>query len=77
MVDGNGGEPAVVIERRSGGGAGLFLLGLAIGAGIALLLAPGSGEETRAALSRQARRLRRKARDLAASLPRDEEDDGV
>lgn len=60
MADGNG-ESSVVIERR-GGGAGVFFLGLAIGAGLALLFAPQSGEDTRAALSRNARKAKRKAR---------------
>lgn len=58
-------EPAVVIERRSGGGTGLFLLGLAVGAGLALLFAPQSGEETRDVVRRTARRLRRRAKNLA------------
>lgn len=63
-------EPAVVIERRGGGagsGVALFLLGAAVGAGLALLFAPQSGEETRAQIRRGARRLKRKARDLADS----------
>jgi gas vesicle protein len=34
-----------------------FLLGAAVGAGVALLLAPASGEETRRRLSDSARRL--------------------
>lgn len=34
-----------------------FLLGAAVGAGVALLLAPASGEETRKKLGDQARRL--------------------
>lgn len=65
VADGNGSDP-VVIERRSGG-AGLFFLGLAVGAGLALLFAPQSGEETRAQVARQARRVKRKARRLADS----------
>jgi gas vesicle protein len=44
-----------------------FLAGLAlgalIGAGVALLLAPGTGEETRHAVSHRARRLARDARE--------------
>ena len=39
-------EPYVVIERQQGSGIGSFLLGAAIGAGIALLLAPRSGAST-------------------------------
>lgn len=60
-------ESAVVIERRGGGagtGIALFLLGAALGAGVALLFAPQSGEDTRADLRRGARRLKRKARDV-------------
>lgn len=58
------GEPAVVIERQ-GSGVGTFLFGIAVGAGLALLFAPQSGEDTRAEVRRTARRVRRKARDLA------------
>ena len=39
------GQPRIVIEER-GGGAGSFLLGVLVGAGAALLLAPRSGRET-------------------------------
>jgi gas vesicle protein len=63
-------DEAVVIERRGGGvgsGIAVFLLGAAVGAGLALLFAPQSGEETRADLRRGARRVKRKARDLADS----------
>ncbi len=63
-------EPAVVIERRGGGagsGVALFLLGAALGAGLALLWAPQAGDETRAQLRRSTRRLKRKARDLKES----------
>ena len=59
-------EPNVVVERRSGGGIGLFLLGAVVGAGLALLYAPQSGTDTRADLRRGARRARRKAREFAA-----------
>lgn len=48
--------PVVVIEKS--GGAGSFLMGLLIGAGAALLLAPQSGEETRRAIRDRGRRLR-------------------
>jgi gas vesicle protein len=57
-------EPTVVIER-GGNGAALFLLGAAIGAGIALMLAPRTGEETRAAVRRTARKAKRRAREFA------------
>jgi gas vesicle protein len=48
--------PYIVIERR-GSGAGPFVWGALLGAGIALLLAPRSGEETQAEIRRTARRL--------------------
>ena len=60
-------EP-IVVERRSGGGIGLFLLGVAVGAGLALLYAPQSGAETRQELRRGARRLKRRARVLAEEV---------
>lgn len=66
MVD-DSEDPAVVIERRSGGGVGVFLLGAALGAGLALLFAPQSGDETRAQVRRSARRVKRSARKMAES----------
>ena len=57
-------EPYVVIEKQEGS-VGSFLLGIAIGAGIALLFAPQSGVETRRDLRRRARRARRAAVDMA------------
>lgn len=66
MADSDGGQPAVVIERRGGGGGmGMFLLGVVVGAGIALLYAPQAGDETRAALRSGARRMKRQVRDAA------------
>ncbi len=60
-------DDRVVIVKRDGGsvGAGMLLLGLAIGAGAALLFAPSSGAETRDRLQRQARRAGRRAQHLA------------
>ena len=60
-------EPFVVIEKKSGG-LGTFLLGIAVGAGIALLFAPQSGEETRRGLARSARRARRAASDAVGDV---------
>ena len=61
-------EPIIVIERGGGGpGIGTFLLGAAIGAGLALLFAPQSGAETRAQIKRRAR----KAKDSAARVAGD------
>ena len=55
-------DPYVVIERREGG-VGSFFLGIAIGAGIALLFAPESGAATRRRLKRSAARVRDAAQD--------------
>lgn len=73
MPAANGGAPAAAAERRSGSGIGIFVLGVAIGAGLALLYAPQTGEEARKTVARGARRMRRKARELAF----DGEDEGV
>ena len=55
------------MDREGGSGARTFVAGLLIGAlvgaGIALLVAPSSGQETRRMLSRRARRLAADARD--------------
>lgn len=61
MPETNGGAPAVAVERRSGSGMGIFVLGVVIGAGLALLYAPQSGAETRRALGRNAKRVRKQA----------------
>jgi gas vesicle protein len=58
-------DRVVVIEREKGtNGIGTFLLGLAIGAGAALLFAPASGAETRQRLQDEARRAGRKMKDM-------------
>ena len=54
-------ERVVIIEKDSGG-LGNFFVGLAIGAGLALIFAPQSGEETRRGIKRRARRARQAAR---------------
>lgn len=59
--------PYVVIEKRSGD-FGSFVIGLALGAGIALLMAPKSGVETRRELKERARRMRDTAEDLAQDV---------
>lgn len=53
--------PHIVIQRDSSGGLGSFILGAAVGAGLALLFAPKSGEETQEELKVRARRLRKVA----------------
>lgn len=61
------GEPRVVIEKHSSGIAP-FLIGAAIGAGIALLLAPRSGAATRRDIKRRAMRVRRAAEDAVSDV---------
>jgi gas vesicle protein len=60
-------EPFVIVERNQPG-VGSFLIGLALGAGVALLLAPQSGEETRRGLARRARRAQDAAKDFVEDV---------
>ena len=60
-------EPYVIIEKRSGG-VSSFFIGLAVGAGLALLFAPQSGEETRSRLTRSAKRMRHAAQDAVGEV---------
>ena len=57
----------VVIERREPG-VGALLMGIAIGAGLALLFAPKTGEETRRDLQRRARRVSDQAQDFVSEV---------
>lgn len=59
--------PYVIIEK-SEPGVGVFVLGLALGAGLALLFAPGTGEETRRSLQRRARRMGDQAQDFVSEV---------
>jgi gas vesicle protein len=64
-------RPYVIVERHEGGGGGgigSFIIGLAVGAGLALLLAPHSGEETRRAVARRARRAQDAAQDFVEDV---------
>ncbi len=61
------GEPYVIVERRETG-IGPFLMGLALGAGAALLFAPQSGEETRRELAQRARRAQHAAQNLVGDV---------
>jgi gas vesicle protein len=60
-------RPYVVVEKESAGVGPLFL-GLALGAGLALLLAPQSGEETRRSIARRARRAQQAAQDFVEDV---------
>ena len=50
--------PYIIIERDSGGGFGSFCLGALVGAGLALLFAPQTGEETQEEIRERAKKLR-------------------
>ena len=58
----HGNDDEVVVVEKHGSPVGPFLWGLAIGAGLALLLAPMSGEELRANIRSRGKQLK----DLAA-----------
>jgi gas vesicle protein len=66
--------PYIVIEKDSGGSAGAFVVGALVGAGLALLFAPRSGEETQAELRERARRLRESAEDRVREAQRNLEE---
>ena len=55
---------------------GGLLLGAAVGAGVALLLAPASGSETRSTIGRRARRLGQQSRDMVDDM-QDSVSDGM
>ena len=50
--------PYILVERDSGGSFGSFCLGALVGAGLALLFAPQSGEETQEEIRVRAGKLR-------------------
>jgi len=59
----------IIIERKRGG-FGPFLWGAAIGAGLALLFAPGSGRQVRANIRDGVQRLRDEAEDAVREAQR-------
>ena len=61
-------DRVLIVERESGSAFGTFLLGLALGAGAALLFAPASGEETRQRLQEEARRAGKRVREMTDEL---------
>ena len=71
-TDANGVPYVVVQQPETGSGVGLFLLGLAIGAGAALLWAPQSGSDTRRIIRDRARTAsdtaKRKAEEMAETV---------
>jgi gas vesicle protein len=60
-------QPYIVIEKHSGG-TGSLLLGVLIGAGVALLFAPRSGQETRTVIRRRARQAGDKVKGVAEEV---------
>ncbi len=58
----------VVIEKESRFEVGAFLLGALVGAGLALLFAPGSGEDTQQRIRAQAKRLKGLTEDRVRGL---------
>lgn len=55
--------PYIVIEREGGGGMGAFVLGALVGAGLALLFAPQSGEDTQEEIKTRALKFKDVAKD--------------
>jgi len=64
----NGDREIIIIEEDSPSSLKWLMVGAALGAGLALLLAPESGEDTRRRIARQAGRLRRAAEDTIDDL---------
>jgi gas vesicle protein len=60
-------DRVVVIEQHSAG-VTPFLVGMALGAGLALLFAPSSGTETRRQIRKRALRVRRAAEQVATDV---------
>jgi gas vesicle protein len=56
-----GNRDVIVVEREGGATVWWFLVGGALGAGLALLFAPGSGEETRRNISSRLTKIRESA----------------
>ncbi len=66
--------PTVIIERGGGGQIGSFVLGALVGAGLALLFAPKSGQETQEDLKERARSLRSSAEERMRDAQKQLED---
>lgn len=61
-------QRTVIIEKERGSEIGAFVLGALVGAGLALLLAPGSGAETQQRIREHAKRLRDATEDRVRGL---------
>jgi gas vesicle protein len=61
-------EPYLIVENREGSSIAPFLVGLAVGAGLALLVAPRSGKETRREIADRVKRASDAARDAVGEL---------
>jgi gas vesicle protein len=61
-------EEVIYVEREGGSSIKALLLGAVIGAGVALLFAPQSGEETRRGLKRRLRKIRAMAEEKVDEL---------
>ncbi len=61
-------ESVIYVERESGSIFPLFFLGAVVGAGLALLLSPGTGEDNRRGLTRRMRSLRALAEEKVDEL---------
>jgi gas vesicle protein len=61
-------EPVVLVEREGSASVLWFLIGGAVGAGLALLFAPHSGDHTRRVLGRRIKKLRDAADQAVSDL---------
>ncbi|MEO8295996.1 MAG: YtxH domain-containing protein [Gemmatimonadota bacterium] len=68
MKDGDDHNKVVYVEREGGSSVKALLLGAVIGASLALMYAPQSGEETRRGLKRRLRKVRAMAEEKADEL---------
>ena len=64
-------QHTVIIEKERGSELGAFLIGALVGAGLALLFAPQSGQETQEKLRERARQIRDMTEDRARQLKDD------
>ena len=74
MTDNTREDDRTIVIERSGTGVVPFLVGLTVGAGVALLFAPQSGEQTRRDIARSGRRAQVRAREMAEDV-RDKAED--